>query len=287
MEYVIITGMSGAGKSTALNLLEDNGYYCVDNLPSSLLENFFDLTDAEDSPYSKVALGLDSRSGTAAELKAAVEAMQARDLSLRIIFLDASDKVLIKRYKETRRSHPLSRNERIEQGIEKERRRLAYLREKADTIIDTSELLTRDLRAALEQILLTSEEFQNLMITVLSFGFKYGLPADADLVFDVRFLPNPYYVDELKNLTGNQEPVRDFVMQNDVTKEFLNKIRDMLEFLIPNYAAEGKTSLVICIGCTGGRHRSVAIANAIYAMLEPKEAYGVRLEHRDVDRVKK
>lgn len=288
MEYVIVTGMSGAGKSTALKILEDNGYYCVDNLPISLLENFIDLANAEGSPYRKVALGIDSRSrSTAAELKHAVEAMQERNLSLRIIFLDASDKVLIKRYKETRRSHPLSGNERLEQGIEKERTRLLYLRKKADTIIDTSELLTRDLRSALEQIILSDETFQNLMITVLSFGFKYGLPEDSDLVFDVRFLPNPYYVDELRDLTGNDAPVRDFVLQSEVTTSFLKKLSDMLEFLIPNYVAEGKNNLVISIGCTGGRHRSVTIANAIYDLLKKNKGYVVNLEHRDADRVRK
>lgn len=288
MEYVIVTGMSGAGKSTALKILEDNGFYCVDNLPISLLENFIDLANAEGSPYRKVALGIDSRSGsTAAELKQAVEAMQERNLSLRIIFLDASDKVLVKRYKETRRSHPLSGNERLEQGIEKERTRLLYLRKKADTIIDTSELLTRDLRAALEQIILSEEAFQNLMITVLSFGFKYGLPEDSDLVFDVRFLPNPYYVDELRELTGNDKPVQEFVMQSEVTTSFLDKLSDMLSFLIPNYVAEGKNNLVISIGCTGGRHRSVTIANAIYDRLKKEKGYVVNLEHRDADRGRK
>lgn len=288
MEYVVVTGMSGAGKSTALKILEDNGYYCVDNLPISLLGSLMDLTNAEDSPYQKVALGIDSRSGkSAAELKRAVESMQERNLSLRIIFLDAADKVLIKRYKETRRSHPLSGNERVEQGIEKERKRLQYLRKKADTIIDTSELLTRDLRAALEQIILSEDTFKNLMITVLSFGFKYGLPEDSDLVFDVRFLPNPYYVDELRNLTGNDAPVRDFVLQSEVTTSFLKKLSDMLEFLIPNYVAEGKNNLVISIGCTGGRHRSVTIANAVYDLLKKNKGYVVNLEHRDADRVRK
>lgn len=287
MEYVIVTGMSGAGKTTALKILEDSGYYCVDNLPISLLEHFVDLANSEDSPYQKVALGIDSRSGsTSAELKHAIEAMQERNLPLRVIFLDASDKVLIKRYKETRRSHPLSGRERLEQGIEKERERLQYLRKKADTIIDTSELLTRDLRAAIEQIILSAGSFQNLMITVLSFGFKYGLPEDSDLVLDVRFLPNPYYLDELRDLTGNQAPVRDYVLENDVAQVFLEKSRDLLDFLIPHYAAEGKTSLVISIGCTGGRHRSVTMANEIYELLKQKEGYVVRLEHRDIDRVK-
>lgn len=288
MEYVIVTGMSGAGKSTALKILEDNGYYCVDNLPISLLESFMDLADSEGSPYNKVALGIDSRSGkSATELKKAAETLQGRYRSLRIIFLDASDKVLVKRYKETRRSHPLSGNERVEQGIEKERKRLQYLRKKADTIIDTSELLARDLRSALEQILMASDGFQNLIITVLSFGFKHGLPEDSDLVFDVRFLPNPYYVDELRDLTGNDAPVRDFVLQNDVTQTFLQKISDMLTFLIPNYIEEGKNNLVISIGCTGGHHRSVVVANAIYELLDQNGGYGVHLEHRDIARGKK
>ena len=200
-----------------------------------------------------------------------------------ILFLESSDDVLIKRYKETRRFHPLAGNEgRVDQGIRMERQRIRFLRKRADYLIDTSHMLTRELKAELNKIFVQNKEYKNLYISVLSFGFKYGIPADADLVFDVRFLPNPYYIEELRPKSGNDKEVRDYVMQNEKANVFLEKLSDMVEFLIPNYILEGKTQLVIGIGCTGGKHRSVTLANELFRVLSKNENYGVRIEHRDI-----
>ena len=235
MRFVIITGMSGAGKSTALKMLEDMGYFCVDNLPIALLGKFAELAGAPGGEINKVALGVDIRSGQAlGELETELEKLAIKGLSYEILFLDASDSVLVKRYKETRRSHPLAKGGRVDKGIQEEREKLAFLKKHADYILDTSQLLTRELNQELDKIFMQNQEFKNLMITVLSFGFKYGIPQDCDLVFDVRFLPNPFYVDDLKQKTGNDKEVQDYVMGFEVSHVFLNKLTDMLEFLIPN-----------------------------------------------------
>lgn len=285
MRFVIVTGMSGAGKSSALKMLEDFGYFCVDNLPIPLLNKFVELARSQKSETSKVALGVDIRSGESFdELEGELEKLPALGVEYEILFLDASNATLVKRYKETRRAHPLAKNGRIDQGIEKERRRLDYLKRSADYIIDTSQMLTRDLHQELEKIFVENREFKNLMITILSFGFKYGIPADADLVFDVRFLPNPYYIDELKKKTGNEKEVQNYVMGFEVSHIFLEKLKDILEFLIPNYVLEGKNQLVIAIGCTGGKHRSVTLANQLYESFKNQTEYGLRMEHRDIQR---
>lgn len=284
MEYVVLTGMSGAGKSTALKFMEDIGYFCVDNLPVPLLEKFVEIADSETSRYQKTAFGIDIRSGDSLEeLDEVFDWIRGRGHSLKIVFLDASDSVLLKRYKATRRNHPLAGNGSIEDGIRRERGRIAFLRNEADSIIDTSSLLTRELRAVIEEIFLKDGEFQNLMITVVSFGFKYGLPADADLVFDVRFLPNPYYVDTLRAKTGNDPEVRAYVENCPQFAEFMDRVTGLLEFLIPNYIAEGKNRLVIGVGCTGGRHRSVTTARELYRRLEQNYS-AVNLIHRDEQR---
>lgn len=285
MRFVIVTGMSGAGKSTALKMLEDAGYYCVDNLPIALFSKFVDLLlKPEDAP-KLVALGVDIRSGQALEeLQSQLEAMEARKVSYEILYLDAQDDVLVKRYKETRRSHPLAGDDRVDKGIALEREKLAFLKERADYILDTSQLLTRELKKELEDVFVKDKNFKNLMVTILSFGFKYGIPADSDLVFDVRFLPNPYYIDELKKLTGNDAPVSDYVMGFPEANIFLEKLADMIRFLIPNYILEGKNQLVIAIGCTGGKHRSVTLANALYKEISGEEDYGVKCEHRDIEK---
>ena len=285
MRFVIVTGMSGAGKSTALKMLEDAEYFCVDNLPIPLVEKFAQLTaDGTSGEIQKVAVGIDIRSGQALpDLQSVLEWMSINGICYEILFLDASDDVLVKRYKETRRTHPLAGLGRVDEGIRKERKALEFLKKDADYILDTSQLLTRELKAELDKIFVQDQKFKNLMITVLSFGFKYGIPADADLVFDVRFLPNPYYIDELRPQSGNDKPVRDYVMNNDISKEFLKKLVDMVEFLIPNYVAEGKNQLVIAIGCTGGKHRSVTLANALADRLKHTE-YGCKVEHRDIDK---
>ena len=284
MRCVIVTGMSGAGKSTALKMLEDVGYFCVDNLPVPLIPKMADLLRVPGTEINKAALGVDIRSGQSfEELEKVLEELDSTGMQYEILFLESSDDVLIKRYKETRRFHPLAGNEgRVDQGIRMERQRIQFLRKRADYLIDTSHMLTRELKAELNKIFVQNKEYKNLYISVLSFGFKYGIPADADLVFDVRFLPNPYYIEELRPKSGNDKEVRDYVMQNKKAKVFLEKLSDMVEFLIPNYILEGKTQLVIGIGCTGGKHRSVTLANELFWILSKNENYGVRIEHRDI-----
>jgi len=283
MRLVIVTGMSGAGRSTAMKILEDAGYFCVDNLPIPFLDKFAELTTSGNSEITKVALGIDIRSGKLLhQLEEILEHMTIQGIDYEILFLDASDDVLVKRYKETRRIHPLAESGRIEQGIVKEREQLVFLKKHADYIIDTSKLLVRELKQELDKIFVQNREFKNLMITVLSFGFKYGIPSDADLVFDVRFLPNPYYYEELRKLTGNDQAIQDFVMGYDMAHVFLDKLDDMIRFLVPNYVLEGKNQLVVGIGCTGGKHRSVTLANKLYDRLQNQNDYGVKLEHRDI-----
>ena len=285
MKFVIITGMSGAGKSTVLKMMEDIGFYCVDNLPIPLLEKFVELSDLPNAELQKVALGIDARSGQALdELKGILERIRANGNMYEVLFLDADDAVLVKRYKETRRNHPLAVGERVDKGIEIERERLAFLKDHADYILDTSQLLTRELKAEIEKIFLKNQDYKNLFITVLSFGFKYGIPVDSDLVFDVRFLPNPYYVEGLRAKTGNDVEIQDYVLQFKEAHEFLDKLTDMTNFLIPNYIAEGKNQLVISIGCTGGKHRSVTLANELYKRLANKTEYGLKIEHRDISK---
>lgn len=283
MRFVIVTGMSGAGKTTALKMLEDVGYFCVDNLPIPLMPKFMELAGHPGNEIDKVAIGVDIRSGEAlGELERMLEKMSMTGFSYEILFLDAADEVLVKRYKETRRSHPLAKGGRVDKGIREERGKMDFLKRHADYILDTSQLLTRELNQELDKIFVQGQEFQNMVVTILSFGFKYGLPSDADLVFDVRFLPNPYYVEDLKKKTGNDAAVQDYVMGFDLSHIFLEKLTDMIQFLIPNYIMEGKNQLVIGIGCTGGKHRSVTLANKLYESLGHQLAYGLKMEHRDI-----
>ena len=288
MRFVVLTGMSGAGKSTALKMLEDMGYFCADNIPVQLISKFAELTVGNttgNTEIDKVALGVDIRSGdNLKEMESVFEELQSRGFPYEIMFLDSSDDILIKRFKETRRSHPLSGGERVEQGIAMERNRLAFLKKRADYILDTSQLLTRELKQELENIFVNNREFKSLFVTILSFGFKYGIPTDSDLVFDVRFIPNPYYVDELKGLNGNDKAVQDFCMGFEVARVFIDKLDEMLKFLIPNYIDEGKNQLVISVGCTGGKHRSVTLANELFNRLKDNEQYGIKIEHRDIDK---
>lgn len=286
MKIIIVTGMSGAGKSTALNVLEDEGYYCVDNMPISLMPKFAELADGhnQDKGYNNIALGIDIRSGhSLAELDSVLDYMKEKKYEYTIVFLESSDEVLIKRYKETRRAHPLAKDGRVDKAIMLEREQLKFLKQRADVIIDTSQLLTREFKEELEKIVLGRKEFNNLMVTVLSFGFKYGIPSDADIVFDVRFLPNPYYVEELRPLTGNDKKIQDYVMKAPEAEEFLERVDGLIQFLLPNYVKEGKSSLVIAVGCTGGKHRSVKLANAIAKRLS-KTPYGCKVEHRDIEK---
>ena len=283
MRFVVVTGMSGGGKSTALHMLEDVGFYCVDNLPVPLIEQFVELIAMPGSEVEKVALGLDVRVDQPFEdAQKALEKLKENGYNFEILFMEAGDSVLLKRYKETRRMHPLSPGGRVEDGIHKERKILQDIKGKADYVIDTSNLLTRELKEEIDRIFVKNEEYNSLMVTILSFGFKHGIPADADLVFDVRFLPNPYYIEELKYKTGNDKEVQDYVMDFPEAGIFIDKLTDMLEFLIPNYVKEGKYQLVIGIGCTGGKHRSVTLANKLYERLKNKGNYGLKIAHRDV-----
>lgn len=285
MRFVIVTGMSGGGKSTALKMLEDAGFYCVDNLPVFLIEKFVELISTPNSEISKVVLGLDVRSDQSFEETTGIlEQMKKKGYQFEILFMDANEEVLIKRYKETRRVHPLALDGRVEDGVRKERSVMERIRRGADYVIDTSNLLTRELKEELDRIFVENGEYNSLMITVMSFGFKYGIPSDADLVFDVRFLPNPFYIDELKEKTGKDSVVQDFVMKHEEAEVFMDKLTDMIRFLIPNYVKEGKYRLVIAIGCTGGKHRSVTLANELYKSMKDKGKYGVKLYHRDVGR---
>lgn len=285
MKLVILTGMSGAGKSTALKMMEDIGFYCVDNLPIPLVEKFVELSESSKDELQKFAIGIDIRSGDAfSELHMVLDHLEAQGKLPEILFLDAEDTVLVKRYKETRRNHPLSGGERVESGIAQEREKLENLRQRADYIIDTSRLLTRELRAEIDKIFVKQQDYKNLFITILSFGFKYGIPSDSDLVFDVRFLPNPYYVDGLRSKNGNDKEIQDYVLQFKEAHEFLEKLTDMVNFLIPNYIVEGKNQLVISIGCTGGKHRSVTLANELYKRLSGNKEYGLKIEHRDIEK---
>jgi len=283
MKFVIVTGMSGAGKTTVLKFFEDINYFCADNLPPALLLKFAELFK-QGGEIDKVALGIDIRGGRLfSDLFEGLSQLTEHGYEYEILFLDASDKSLIKRFKETRRSHPLSRDGSIEEGIIKERELLEDVKKNATYIVDTSNILTRELKETINRIFVLDESFNSLMITISSFGFKYGIPGDSDLVFDVRFLPNPFYITELKDLTGNDAPVYDYVMSFEESRVFLDKLVDMVEYLIPLYVKEGKNQLVINIGCTGGKHRSVTLANALYKELENKEL-SIRLKHNDIEK---
>lgn len=289
MRFVIVTGMSGAGKSTALRMLEDMGFFCVDNLPVILIPRFADITHDDKLDVDDVAIGVDIRSGEAlGQLSVCLEEMKKSNYNYEILFLDATEQALVKRYKETRRNHPLSKGGRINEGIAKEREKIEFLKQRADYIVDTSNLLTRELKTELDKIFITGGTYNNIIITVMSFGFKYGIPRDSDLVFDVRFLPNPYYDLKLRPMTGNDKPVSDMVSESEEYEPFMKKLYDMVEFLLPYYKREGKNQLVISVGCTGGKHRSVTVANDLNERLQ-KLPYTVRLFHRDItkDRIVK
>ena len=265
MRFVIVTGMSGGGKRTALKMLEDAGYYCVDNLPVSLIEKFVELLSTPNSEITKAALGLDVRADQSfGEAEAVLNRLKATGYNFEILFMDASPE-----------------GGRIADGVAREREILKNVKKQADYVIDTSKLLTRELKEELDHIFVQNEEYNSLIVNIVSFGFKHGIPSDADLIFDVRFLPNPFYIEELKHQTGNDKPVQDYVMSFPEAGEFLDKLTDLLDFLIPNYVKEGKYQLVIGIGCTGGKHRSVTLANALYARMKNKGNYGLKISHRD------
>ena len=269
MKFIIVTGLSGSGKSEAMKSLEDMGFYCVDNLPPTLIPKFAELCYQSNSNIDKVALGIDVRGRKFFEaLHESLNVLRNEKYPFEVLYLDCADDILLKRYKMTRRNHPLAINRQIPEGIKMERAILEPLKEIADCIIDTSNMKPRDLK----------DEIKN--ISVVSFGFKHGIPTDSDLVFDVRFLPNPYYLEELRNKTGDDQDVRDYVMNSEISHQFYSKLLDMINFLVPQYVKEGKHHLVISIGCTGGRHRSVTLCNLISDELM-KQGYRVVKKHRD------
>lgn len=281
MKFVIVTGLSGSGKSETMRALEDMGFYCVDNLPPALITKFAELCYQPNSSIDKVALGIDIRGRRFfKELHESLEYLKKENYKYEMLYLDCSDRVLLNRYKMTRRNHPLSMNVSLTEGIKMEREIMEPLKEISDSIIDTTNMKPKDLKEEISKIYSQGEENNKLTISVLSFGFKHGIPADCDLVFDVRFLPNPYYLEELRPKTGDEQDVRDYVMNSKISQEFFNKLNDMIQFLVPQYIEEGKQHLVIGIGCTGGRHRSVTIANLIYDELM-KKGYRVVKKHRD------
>ncbi|MGL5716290.1 MAG: RNase adapter RapZ [Paraclostridium sp.] len=281
MKFLIVTGLSGSGKSEAMKSLEDMGFYCVDNLPPTLITKFAELCYQGKSNIDKVALGIDIRGREFFEtLHESLSYLEKENYKYDVLFLDCADDVLVKRYKMTRRNHPLAKQTQITEGIKEEREILQPLREQANSIIDTSNMKPKDLKEEIRRLYEQGENNPKLTISVVSFGFKHGIPIDADLVFDVRFLPNPYYIEDLRPKTGEDQEVRDYVMNSDVSMQFFEKLKDMVGFLVPHYIEEGKNHLVIAIGCTGGRHRSVTISNLIYDELI-KEGYRVVKKHRD------
>lgn len=287
MEFVIITGMSGAGKSQTIKILEDLNYYCMDNMPPALLPNFAELCVSSSKDVNKVAVVADIRSGIFfKDLFNSLEILRSKGIVYRILYLDASDDELVKRYKEQRRPHPLSATGTIIDGIQEERYKLEEVKKRSDYIIDTTNMKLGQLKEELHNIFVQGNILYNLNITLMSFGYKYGIPQDSDLVFDVRFLPNPFYIEELKDFTGNDKNVQDYVMSFDSSEVFIDKLVDMLLFLLPHYVIEGKTNLVISIGCTGGKHRSVTITNRIASILSGQN-YRIIVNHRDITKQKR
>ena len=281
MKIIIVTGLSGAGKTQAMDVLEDMGYYCIDNMPPSLIRSFLDMA-SKNKEIEKAAFGIDVRGGSLFDdLKDALEYMKKEELDFKILFFEASDSVLARRYNETRREHPLAHGESVAKGIAREKERLSELRSEADAIIDTSYFNNARLASEITNIVGSGKDDRTFTVNIMSFGYKHGMPVSADMVFDTRFLPNPFYIEELKPLTGNDPEVRDYVMGHDIAQLFAEEVRGMIEVLIPFFKQEGKFSLSVCFGCTGGHHRSVTLANDLNNRLTAK---GIRttLEHRDL-----
>lgn len=284
MRFIVITGISGAGKSLVAKHLEDEGFYCIDNLPPLLIPKIAEICSQSYRKMDKIALVIDIRGGELLnDLFPALDALGGEGHTFEILFMEASDKVVIKRYKESRRSHPLAQEGRLLKGIAEERRVLQKIKDRADYVIETSNLTPKQLKDAITGIIGQDSTFRGLIINIISFGFKYGVPIECDLIFDVRFIPNPFYIESMKRLTGKHENVKEYVLKMPETVEFLDKLNSMLDFLIPNYVKEGKSQLVIGIGCTGGRHRSVAIADELHKSLSDKQHRTV-IEHRDIEK---
>lgn len=282
VKLVILTGMSGAGKTQAIKYLEDQGYFCVDNLPPALMPKLAELVDHGDGKVTRLALGIDVRGGRFFnQILNALTDLEKMGVTYQILFMDAADETLVKRYKESRRRHPLALQGRLLEGIRKERKLMQELRGRAHKIIDTTKLSNSGLRRALAEFFANEQEGQGLHVNVVSFGFKYGVVMDADLMFDVRFLPNPHYVEDLKALTGETAAVQEYVMKWGVTQQFFKRLTSLVDFLLPQYVAEGKSQLTVAVGCTGGQHRSVCLAIKLGDWVR-SQGYSVRVEHRDV-----
>ena len=282
MNTVIVTGLSGAGKTQAMNCLEDLGYYCVDNMPPALIKSFVQLAAGESTPIEKAAFAVDVRGGELfADMEKALEDLEASVINSKILYLEASELVLIRRYSETRRHHPLARGESTLEGLKRETEMLKNLRARADYIIDTSNMKVARLWEEVKDLITSGESEKTFVLNVMSFGYKRGMPLGADMVFDMRFVPNPYYVKSLRSLTGNNKKVRDYVMKQEVARDFMDRTEKMLLDLIPYYMKEGKYSLNLAFGCTGGQHRSVSAANEMADRLRAK-GKRVTVEHRDL-----
>lgn len=283
LQIAVITGLSGSGKTTALHVLEDLDYYCIDNLPAALIPRFVELCEGSEE-ISRVALGVDSRTREFLDqVPRALDEVRGRGHRVEMIYLDAGDDTLVRRFSETRRPHPMAEGSDVAGAIVRERQRLATLRAHADRVIDTSAFTSQQLRGELRALFARSPEAGALQVSLLSFGYKYGLPADADLVWDVRFIPNPFYVDDLRPLTGFNEPVADYVLKNPATQQFIDIVGQFLRFALPWYEREGKSYLTVALGCTGGRHRSVVLVERLARMLQD-QGVGYSIRHRDVER---
>lgn len=283
MNFLIVTGLSGAGKSQSIKFLEDLGYFCVDNLPPGLISKFAEMCAESNGDIDKAAIVIDIRVGKFFDqLSISLDELEASGHTYDILFLEASDETLIKRFKSSRRMHPLSVGGRIIKGLIAERRKLEEIKSKATNIIDTTNLSPSELKEEIIHLFVKGGKSEGLIINILSFGFKYGIPLDSDMVFDVRFLPNPYYVEDLKKFSGSDDGVRNYVMKWPAAVDFMNKLTDMVEFLIPHFIKEGKSQLVIAIGCTGGRHRSVTMANMLSHNLK-EQNHRVIVGHRDIE----
>ena len=281
MKVIIITGLSGAGKTQAIDCLEDIGYYCIDNMPPALIKSFIELS-SNGKGIDKAAFVIDVRGGVLFDdLKDALDDLKKAGVDYKILYLEATEKVLARRYNETRRAHPLSEGGTPLKGIRKEKKRLEELRKEADFIIDTSDLKASQMAAEISNLVSTDQDQRDFTINIMSFGYKHGMPVSADMVFDARFIPNPFYIKSLRELTGNNKKVSQFVLKHDITQQFMEKIEDMIIQLIPYYMNEGKYSLSVCFGCTGGHHRSVTLANELQRRLKER-GKRTTLEHRDL-----
>jgi RNase adapter protein RapZ len=284
LEVIIVTGLSGSGKSVAIRALEDNGYFCIDNLPALLIPKFIDLCEGYNEGITRIALGVDLRAGQFLQALPQVLAdMRHAGHHVQVLFFDASDEVLLRRFSETRRPHPLAGEEPVQEGISRERKALEAMRELADKVIDTSDLNVHELKREMEERFCQAPYSRSMNVFLTSFGYKYGIPHDTDMILDVRFLPNPYFVSELRAHDGLESEVEEYVLKNEETRVFLDRLYSLLEFALPLYEREGKSSLTLALGCTGGRHRSVVLVEELHRRLGGGK-FRIHVKHRDIDK---